>query len=93
MAFDTRLVAIDRILGKYSVHSQFEGGVPLDELGLRERLSDVSTDPGYRDFAGVFTRAELLRCCPNGRTSEWLAGLPRHVWIMIVSEEWESGLC
>ena len=52
MAFATRLVAIERTLGKYSVHSQFEGGVPLDKLGPRERLSDVSTDPVYRDFAG-----------------------------------------
>src|SRR5262245_45880900 len=58
MAFATRLVAIERSLGKYSVHSQFEGGIPLDKLGPRERLSDLSTDPEYRDFAGVFTRAE-----------------------------------
>jgi hypothetical protein len=93
MAFATRLVAIERTLGKYSVHSQFEGGVPLDKSGLGKRLSDVSTDEGYRDFAGVFTLAEVMRCCPSGKTSEWLARLPRHVWIMIVSEEWESGLC
>jgi hypothetical protein len=84
MAFATRLVSIERTLGKYSVHSQFDGGVPLDKLGPRERLSDVSTDPVYRDFAGVFTRAEL---------SEWLASLPSHAWIMVVREEWESGLC
>lgn len=93
MAFATRLVSIERTLGKYSVHSQFDGGVPLDKLGPRERLSDVSTDPVYRDFAGVFTRAELLRCCPKGKTSEWLASLPSHAWIMVVREEWESGLC
>ena len=91
MPFDTRLVAIKRLLGEYSVESQIIGHVSLQKLRSGERLTDVSTNPGYRDLAGVFTRAEILGADPDEKTSAWLTALdPLADWIMVVLEEWEK---
>jgi hypothetical protein len=91
MPFDTRLVAIERWFGKYSVHSQFENA-QLQELNSRKRLCDVSTNAGSRDFAGVFTRDQVIQSGADVRTSAWLASLSPETLIMVVLEEWESGL-
>jgi hypothetical protein len=88
MPFDARFVAISRLLGKYSLVSQFNGH--FDKKN--PRLADVSTDPGFRDFAAVFSRDEFKQFA-NNETSAWLQSLPSDVdFIMVVLEEWESGL-
>jgi hypothetical protein len=87
MPFDARLVAISRSFGKYSVASQFAG-----HFEKNPRLADVSTNPGFRDFAGVCSRDEFKQFADN-ETSAWIQSLPSDVdFIMVVLEEWESGL-
>ena len=67
MPFDARLIAIMRSSGKYSVYSQFDGNV--DQRKFREctRVADISLNPGYRDFAGIFSREEIPKSGPTNR--------------------------
>jgi hypothetical protein len=91
--FDARHIAIMRSFGEYSVYSQFDGSV--DQRKFREctRVADISWNPGYRDFAGIFSREEIPKFGPNEPTLRWLSRLPADIeFIMVVLEEWESGL-
>jgi hypothetical protein len=94
MPFDARLIAIDRLLGKYSVHSQVDGDIDQQKFRQSARVADLSANPGYRDFVGIFSREEILALFnPSGATSTWLEGLPKSIeFIMLVLEEWESGM-
>jgi len=88
MPFDARFVAIGRSFGKYFVASQFDGH--FDEK--KSRLANVSINPGFRDFAGIFSRDEFQQFA-HSESSAWLQSLPSDVdFIMVVLEEWESGL-
>jgi hypothetical protein len=94
MPFDARFIAIERLFGRYSVHSQFNAYVDQTKFRRSSRVSNVSTNPGYRDFAGIFTRAEVFGFDPSEHTSNWLTSLPANIeFILVVLEEWESGLC
>ena len=91
MPFDARLIAIVRSFGEYSVHSQFNGSV--DQWKFRDcpRVANISLNPGYRDFAGIFSREEISKLNPGEPTLGWLSKLPTNIeFIMVVLEEWET---
>jgi hypothetical protein len=93
MPFDARLVAIIRSFGKYSVHSQFDGNVDQTKFRQCARVAEFSLNQGYRDFAGIFSREEIAKFGPDKPTLEWLSKLPADIdFIVVVLEEWESGL-
>jgi hypothetical protein len=94
MPFDTRLIAIGRSLGEYAVISQFDGHVEHRKLSQSGRFVDVSGNPGYRDFAAILSRDEFPQFIhEESSTSAWFTALPSTVFfIIVVSEEWESGM-
>jgi hypothetical protein len=93
MPFDARFVAIARSFGTYSVHSQFNGNLDQEKFRECERVANISLNPGYRDFAGIFSREEISTFDLGELTLAWLAKLPGEIeFIMVVLEEWESGV-
>lgn len=93
MPFDTRLVAIRRSFGEYSVYSKFDGNVDQGKFRHSARVANLSPNTGYRDFAGIFSRQEIPGFGPDEKTSAWLTSLPEDIdFIMVVLAEWESGL-
>ena len=88
MPFGARLIAIDRAFGKYSVHSQFDDFTDGPLRGS-DRIADVSTNPGYQDFAGILSREEIKKNTEDKNLLAWLNNLPPHIGIiMVVHEEW-----
>jgi hypothetical protein len=86
MAFATRLIAISRSLGEYSVLSQFDGHVK-DDIKLRRsgRSIEVSDCPGYADFAVILSREEFPKFIgPESPTAAWFASLPPSIFFIIV---------
>jgi hypothetical protein len=94
MPFDAKLIAIGRSFGKYFVHAQFNGHVDQNKFRQSHRVAQLSSNPGYRDFAGIFSPNEILTSfAPSVNTLVWLRQLPKDIeFIMLVLEEWESGM-
>ena len=93
MPFDARLVAIRRSFGEYSVYAKLDGGVDQGKFRQSARVANIAPNSGFRDFAGVFSRQEILEFGPDEQTSSWLANLPEDIdFIMVVLAEWESGM-
>jgi hypothetical protein len=101
MAFETSLVAILQVEGKFKVHSQLTGTlrVPaMKESGLFH-FHDVSDDTGYYDEAAIIAKNQLpdyfLDSPPYQAepVRNWFKELPKEVAFIIVHRaEWESGL-
>lgn len=99
MAFETSLIAIRQLEGRFDVVSDTIAHINLDALRKENRIVDVSDDTGYVDRAAILSYGEFQKyLLPDSNpwskgAREWYAALPKHVRFIVVNEsEWESGL-
>ena len=99
MAYETNLVAIRWLEGKYDVVSSVTAEIDIDALRGKQELVDVSSDLSYSDYATVVSFTEfpkylLPESIPwSSEARDWYASLSDKVRFILVNEaEWESGL-
>ncbi|MBT4360079.1 MAG: hypothetical protein HOD11_03825 [Candidatus Marinimicrobia bacterium] len=99
MAFETNIVAISWIEGKYEVESSITAAIDIETLRSKQPLIDVSEDRSYMDLATIVSRIDfknylLEESVPWGSSArKWYASLSERVRFILVHEaEWESGL-
>jgi hypothetical protein len=97
VAFETNLIAIRQLEGRFDVVSDTIAHIDLDALRKENRIVDVSDDTGYVDRAAILSHGEFPRyLLPDPwskKAREWYAALPKHVRFILVNEsEWERGL-
>jgi len=99
MAFDTNLVALRWLKGKYDVVSSIPAEINIDDLQRNQRLNDVSSDLSFADFATILSYTEFEKYLLPESVSwsiearKWYASIPNDAtFIMVHRAEWESGL-
>ena len=99
MAFETNLIAIRQVDGRFDVASDTIAHVDLEALRKKSRIADVSDNTGYVDRAAILSFEEFPKYfLPESNpwhkaARDWYASLPKYVRFIVVNEsEWESGL-
>lgn len=94
MAYDTALVAITLLGGRYSVTAQQKGSLDLSRMEQEGLFRDVSEpSSGYEDRVEILTPAELRPFELGDDSRNWLDALASDVFVVLVHKyEWESGL-
>ena len=98
MKTDVTLVALQCTENRYTVESQFRGGIDFKKLRTDGKLHNVSESASYFDEAAVIERRKCKKylfpeSTPNGKAAhEWLDSLPTRASLIVVhSTEWDGG--
>ena len=99
MAFETYLIAIRQVEGRFDVAADTIAHVDLEALRKDGRIADVSDETGYVDRAAILSYVEFPKYLLSDsdpwarKARDWYAKLPKHIRFIVVNEsEWESGI-
>jgi hypothetical protein len=99
MAFDTNLVAIRWLQGKYDVVSSITASINIETLRSKQQMVDISSDTSFSDYATIVSFTEFEKYLLPESVSwgsdarDWYASLSDDIKFIVVHEaEWESGL-